>query len=90
MRKQVRENLLLLCNKENYEADVLINNLSLTGIKNRYIWNELQNYHMTINLVVDLMHDLLEGVCHYDFSVILEKLISVEKYFTLQIFNDRI
>jgi len=42
------------------------------------------------NLVVDLMHDILEGVCHYDFCAILEELISVKKYFTLQTLNDRI
>lgn len=36
------------------------------------------------------MHDLLEGVCHYDLSFILEELISVKKYFTLETLNDRV
>ncbi|XP_067216431.1 uncharacterized protein [Linepithema humile] len=36
------------------------------------------------------MHDLLEGVCHYDLCMILENLISVKRYFTLQTLNDRI
>jgi len=90
MRKQVRENLLLLRNTKNYEADILINNVSLTGIKNRCIWNELQSYHVITNLVADLMHDILEGVCHYDFCAILEELIFVKRYFTLQTLNDRI
>lgn len=35
------------------------------------------------------MHDILEGVCHYDFCAILE-LIFVKEYFTLQTLNDRI
>lgn len=90
MKKQLKENLLLLRNKENYEADVLINNVSLTGIKDRCIWNELQSYHVITNLVVDLMHDILEGVCHYDFCAILEELIFVKKYFTLQTLNERV
>lgn len=90
MKKQVTENLLVLRNRENYEADIHINNVSLTGIKNRCVWNELQTYHVITNLVADLMHDILEGVCHYDFCAILEELISVKEYFTLQTLNDRI
>jgi len=90
MKRQIRENLLLLRNRENYEADILINNVSLTGIKDRCVWNELQNYHVITNLVADLMHDILEGVCHYDLCAILEELISVKRYFTLQTLNDRI
>lgn len=90
MRKQVKENSLLLRNRENYEADIFINNVSLTGIKDRCVWNELQNYHVITNLVADLMHDILEGVCHYDLCAILEELISVKGYFTLQTLNDRI
>lgn len=88
MKRQVRKNLLLLRNRENYEADILINNISLTDIKNRCVWNELQTFHVITNLFVDLMHDLLKGVCHYDLCMILEKLISVKKYFTLQTLND--
>ncbi|RLU15468.1 hypothetical protein DMN91_012462 [Ooceraea biroi] len=90
MRRQVRENLLLLRNRENYETDSLINNISLTGIKDRCVWNELQTYHVITNLVTDLMHDILEGVCHYDFCAILEELISIKGYFTLHTLNDRI
>lgn len=70
MKRQVRKNLLLLRNKENYEADILINNISLTDIKNRCVWNELQTFHVITNLFVDLMHDLLKGVCHYDFRCV--------------------
>lgn len=90
MKRQVRENVLLLRNKENYEADVLINNVSLTGIKDRCVWNELQTYHVITNLVADLMHDFLEGVCHYDLCPIMKELISIKGYFTLETLNDRI
>lgn len=45
MERQVRENVLLLRNKENCKANILINNVSLTGIKDRCVWNELRNYY---------------------------------------------
>ncbi|KYN20118.1 hypothetical protein ALC57_07546 [Trachymyrmex cornetzi] len=90
MKRQVRENVLLLRNKENYETDILINNVSLTGIKDRCVWNELQAYHVVTNLVADLMHDILEGICHYDLCAILEEIICVKKYFTLKTLNERI
>jgi len=51
--------LLLLRNKENYELDILINNVSLTGIKNPCIWNELQSYHVITNLVAEIEHKIL-------------------------------
>lgn len=86
MKRQAKENLLFLCNKKNYETDILINNVSLTGIKEHCIWNELQSCHIITNLVTDLMHDLLEGVCHYDLCAImlfLEELISVKNSFII-------
>lgn len=90
MRTQVRENVLLLRNRENYEADIFINDVSLTGIKDRCVWNGLPTYHVVTNLVADLMHDILEGVCHSDFCALLEEMIFVKKYFTLETLNDRI
>ncbi|KYN28190.1 hypothetical protein ALC57_02390 [Trachymyrmex cornetzi] len=90
MKRQVRENVSLLRNKKNYETDILINDVSLNGIKDQCVWNEFQSYHVVTNLVTDLMHDILEGVCHYDLYAILEEMINVKKYFTLQTLNERI
>ena len=50
--------------KINYETDCLIKNESATGIKEISIWNKLKGFHVVINPVVDIMHDLLEGACH--------------------------
>lgn len=79
----------LLRNRVSYEADLRINNLSLTGVKEPCIWNCL-NFHVSENLSVDIMHDILEGVCHYDFIVLLKRFITDMKYFTLENLNFRI
>lgn len=36
------------------------------------------------------MHDLLEGVCNYDMSIIIRNLILEFKYFSLEDLNNRI
>lgn len=90
MRRQLKENILVLRNRINYEYDVLINNVSQTRIKTRCIWHVLNSYHITENLVCDIMHDLFEGVCHYDLCPILDYLINHMGFFNLETLNDRI
>lgn len=63
---------------------------STFGIKEKCIFNKIPNFHILENLSVDPMHDLLEGVCRYDFSKILNNFIYVEQFFTLEVFNDRL
>lgn len=78
---------ILMRTIENYESDVLLNDISKTGIKESCIFNSLKNFHVTKNFSVDLMHDLLEGVCHYDIILILNYLIRDKKYFSLDTIN---
>ncbi|CAG9818760.1 unnamed protein product [Phaedon cochleariae] len=73
--------------KENYEADLSLNNVSLTGIKESCIFNNVNNYHIMDNSYCDLMHDLLEGVCKYTFGLILHELIVSKKYISFDLFN---
>lgn len=42
------------------------NNRFLTdsSVKENSVWNKLTNFHVTSNYAVDIMHDLLEGICH--------------------------
>jgi hypothetical protein len=47
---------------------------SETGIKRGCILNQLNHFHVTTNMCVDSMHDLLEGVAPYELSLILEQL----------------
>lgn len=75
--------------KENYLADVLLNNLTKTGISEYSVWNTMIGFHVVENLSVDIMHDLLEGVCHYDMAHIITHLIALE-WFDIFILNERI
>lgn len=50
-------------NKENYEKYVTINDYKQTGIIENCIFNKLDDFHVTNNVGVDVMQDILEGVC---------------------------
>jgi hypothetical protein len=76
-------------NAENYKLDVLKVNVSETGIRELCIFNEIPNYHVTVNSVCDFMHDITEGVARYDMALIITHLIK-DKYFTLECLNNRI
>lgn len=86
---QFSEDLSKWRTKENYIEDVLLNNISLTGVCKDCPWNILLKFHVVENFSVDIMHDLLEGVCHYDMAHIISKLIKCN-WFTLDILNERI
>ncbi|XP_060854891.1 uncharacterized protein LOC132932521 [Metopolophium dirhodum] len=75
---------------ENYSIDVNIKNLSTTGVVESCIWNDVTSFHVVHNYSVDLMHDLLEGVCNYDLTGILRLFIIDFKYFSLETLNQRI
>lgn len=76
--------------KESYESDVQLANPALTGIKESCIWHRLSDYHVTNNYAVDVMHDLLEGVCVFDITALLRSLIVNYKLFSLETLNNRI
>jgi len=79
-----------LRNTENYEIDVNTENVAETGIVERSIWNTIHSFHVVNNYSVDLMHDILEGVCGYDIFSILRHFVFVMIYFTLETLNRRI
>ena len=70
------ENESILRNRENYEADVRLQNSSQTGIKSSCVFHHIENFHVTENLTVDMMHDLLEGVCVYVIKSIINVFIT--------------
>lgn len=75
---------------ENYERDVLVRNVSLTGIHEYSNFNNIPSYHVTDNYCVDIMHDMLEGICNYDLSKALLYFIKQKKFFDLSSLNQRI
>ena len=84
------ENKTLLRTRDNYYLDVLKNDTTETGLKENCVFNRLLNFHIVINKSVDLMHDVLEGVCIYVIRAILYEFIFNSKFFTLQYLNLRI
>lgn len=79
-----------LKNHINYANDLEINELILTGVKEPCVWNEISSFHVTQNYCVDIMHDMLEGVCNYDIGLMLKIMIFDLKYFTIDKLNNRI
>jgi len=77
-------------NEENYSQGVAIDDLSLTGINELCVWNQTIDFHVVYNYSVDLMHDILEGVCSYDLSGILYEFIINMKCFSLDTLNNRL
>ncbi|KAK3929805.1 Protein translocase subunit [Frankliniella fusca] len=88
VRKQVVSDLSLLRNKENY-ADVLVNDGSLTGVNEECVFNRLKTFHVTENLSVDIMHDVLEGAFKYDMCSIINYLTR-RQFFDYETLNDRV
>lgn len=76
--------------EENYDQDLKKNNMSETGIKEPCVFHKVKNFHLTQNLSVDMMHDILEGVCVYVMRSIIYSFIFKYKYFTLESLNNRI
>lgn len=89
-RKLCYENINALRNKINYAEDVAMNNANITGIKETCAFNILQSFHAVENYSVDIMHDLLEGVCVYEVSYILRNFIVEQRLFTLDTLNWRL
>lgn len=83
----ILENKRLLRTPDNYETDLAENE---HGIKEKCIWHVLPNFHLTKNLSCDIMHDMWEGVCRYDFGNMLYYFICTQKVFTLETLNNRL
>lgn len=79
-----------LRNPTNYDMDIETDDVKLTGIKEDSIWNIIPFFHVTRNWSCDVMHDILEGVLHYDLILILNNFINEKKLFTTEQLNFRI
>ena len=83
-----KENVSLLRNKISYKADVEAKNLSKTGVKEECVFNAVNGFHITENISIDMMHDVLEGVCMYIMRGMIFYFIFTKKHFTLEQMND--
>lgn len=64
-----------LRNEINYSDDLLKNDFKETGIHQNCVFNQIPSFHVAQNFVFDLMHDLFEGIFHYDICNILRSLV---------------
>ncbi|XP_062716918.1 uncharacterized protein LOC134292140 [Aedes albopictus] len=74
---------------KSYEEDLILDDVSLSGIKRDSIFNEIPSFHVTYNVYFDLMHDLWEGVCVYGLGHYFNYFINVKKIFSLDELNFR-
>ena len=64
--------------------------LSTYGVKRSSILNQSRYFHEVDGLDLDVMHDQLEGVLPLEVKLLLQKYITVDKYLTLDVLNERI
>jgi len=74
---------------DNYNNNINTNNFINTGIYQESILNKIFNFHVVTNYCVDVMHDIFEGICHYDLCHILLYYTQAAKFFSLETFNNR-
>lgn len=74
---------------DNYLEDVEKMNFSETGIYKESVMNSIYSFHVTKNFCVDVMHDIFEGVCHYDMCHIIKYYVNTIKIFSLTTLNNR-
>lgn len=84
---QLHEDKSNLRTPQNYSQDIELSDYSITGIKENSLFNEIEDFHVTYNYSVDIMHDILEGVCIYDLCLILKYFIFEISIFSLATLN---
>ena len=60
------------------------------GINRRSILNKSRFFHVVGGLPTDAMHDILEGVLHYEMKEMLKDFVKMHRLFTLEELNTRI
>ncbi|KAI8116607.1 hypothetical protein CVS40_11351 [Lucilia cuprina] len=87
--KMIKEDSKNLRNIENFEHDIRHHSFKETGIKEDSPFNRIASFHVVHNYAVDMMHDLFEGICHYDICQIIKYYIQEIKIFSLETLNLR-
>lgn len=90
LKSQTSLDTSLLRSRENILDDIAKNSPNTTGIKEKSLWLELKTFNPSINSACDIMHDMSEGVIHYDLAQALIYFIQTKKYFDLCLLNNRI
>lgn len=89
MIKQCYVDEQLIRKVDDYNFDVIENNVSNSGIKELCVWNDVKGFKVLDQIGVDLMHDLLEGVIKYDLSFLISYCVLELNLFTMEVLNSR-
>lgn len=73
----------------NAVKDGIVNNAPEMGIKSGCALNQLLHFHAVLNGAQDVMHDIFEGICNYDMTLICKSLIE-KGYLSVATLNHRI
>lgn len=84
---RVTEDVQLLRNADNYDSFAKERTY---GVQEECVFHAIPNFHVVENCSVDPMHDLFEGICRYDLAKVLKYFIYREKFFSLDVLNERI
>lgn len=74
---------------DNYKTDLEMNDCSLTGLNENSIFNNIPFFHVVENYSVDIMHDVFEGVFHYNICEVINYFVFEKKIFSLDTLNSR-
>ncbi|KAG5685095.1 hypothetical protein PVAND_014296 [Polypedilum vanderplanki] len=74
-KKMTKVHPTLMRSRQQYDTDLLKNDLKTTGLRQNCLFNVLDNFHCIDNFVVDIMHDLFEGIIKYDVAMCLMNII---------------
>jgi len=89
MRKQCYADVNLIRSLEQYNLDLLECDVTTSGIKDVCVWHDVCGFNVLDQSGMDIMHDLLEGVCKFDMAFLLNYYIYELNIFSLQILNER-
>ena len=86
-KKFTSEQTSVLRTVKNYEEDCQNISNSSAGIEEPCVFHKINDFHILENVSVDLMHDVIEGVCRYVMQLMIYTYIFKKQYFTLQRLN---
>lgn len=89
MHTQTTKDSSIIRNEMNYWHNLLMNDVSATGIREPVPFMNIGSFNVYDNKSVDFMHDFLEGICHSELCSVLNNFIFEKKYFDLKTLNIR-
>lgn len=74
---------------ENYAQQLAINDFRSTGIREECVLNKIPTFNALDCISADIMHDIFEGVCHFQMTKIILHFLEAT-FFTLDDLSNRI